>query len=85
MADLCVREIPSITFFGVRQEEMVNGRADLEDSFAMSKTVLGTRSNPHFVPTSCNKIAQKLTSEALKTSNVFRMSTVSTTHFSKMA
>ena len=63
MLDLCVREIPSITFFGVSQEEMVNVRADLEDCFAKSKTVPGTRSSHHFVPISCNKIAQKLTSE----------------------
>ena len=38
MLDLCVREIPSITFFGVSQVEMVNVRADLEDHFAKSKT-----------------------------------------------
>ena len=39
MLDLCVREIPSITFFGVGQEEMVNVRAGLKDHFAKSKTV----------------------------------------------
>ena len=33
MLDLCVREIPSITFFRVSQEEMVNILADLEDRF----------------------------------------------------
>ena len=33
MLDLCVREIPSITFFVVSQEEMVNVCADLEDCF----------------------------------------------------
>ena len=38
MLDLCVREIPSMTFFGVSQEEMVNVHADLEDCFAKSKT-----------------------------------------------
>ena len=38
--DLCVREIPSTTFFGVSQEEMVNARADLEDRFTESKTCL---------------------------------------------
>ena len=38
MLDLCVREIQSITFFGVNQEEMVNIHADLEDRFAKSKT-----------------------------------------------
>ena len=63
MLDLCVREIPSITFFGVSQEEMVNVCADLEDHFAKSKTVPETRSSHHFVPISCNKIAHKLTSE----------------------
>ena len=63
MLDLCVREIPSITFFGVSQEEMVNVHADLEDHFAKSKTVPETRSSHHFVPISCNKIAQKLASE----------------------
>ena len=63
MLDLCVREIPSITFFGVSQEEMVNVHADLEDHFAKSRTMPGTRSSHHFVPISCNKIAHKLTSE----------------------
>ena len=64
MLDLCVREIPSITFFGVSQEEMVNVHADLEDRYAKSKTTVpGTRSSHHFAPTSCNKIAHKLTSE----------------------
>ena len=29
MLDLCVREIPSITFFDVSQKEMVNVTADL--------------------------------------------------------
>ena len=62
MLDLCVREIPSITFFSVSQEDMVNVCADLEDCFAKSKTVPGTSSH-HFVPKSCNKIAHKLTSE----------------------
>ena len=50
--DLCVREIPSITFFGVSQKEMVNVRADLEDGFAKSKTMPGIRSSNHFVPIS---------------------------------
>ena len=63
MLDLCVREIPSITFFSESQEEMVNVRADLEDRFAKSKTVPGTRSTHYFVPISCNKIAHKLTNE----------------------
>ena len=40
MLDLCVREIPSITFFIVNQEEMVNVHADLEDCIAKSKTCL---------------------------------------------
>ena len=61
--DLSVREVPSITFLSVSQEEMVNIRADLEDRFAKSKTMPGTRSSHHFVPISCNKIANKLTSE----------------------
>ena len=39
MLDLCVRRIPSIIFFGVSQEEMVNVHADLEDRFAKPKTV----------------------------------------------
>ena len=50
MLDLCVREISSITSFSVSQEEMVNVRADLEDRFAKSKTVSGTRSSHHFAP-----------------------------------
>ena len=63
MLDLCVREIPSPTFFGVSQDLMVNVHADLEDRFAKSKTLPRTRSSHHFVPISCNKIAHKLTSE----------------------
>ena len=42
---------------------MVYVHADLEDCFAKSKTVLGTRSSHHFGPISCNKIAHKLKSE----------------------
>ena len=42
---------------------MVNVHADLEDHFKQSKAVPGTRSSHHFVPTSCKKIAHKLTSE----------------------
>ena len=72
MLDLCVREIPSITFFSVSQEEMVNVHADLEDHFAKSKTVLGTRSSPHFTPICCNKIAHLLTSEDRSFFNLFR-------------
>ena len=52
--------------FSVSQEEMVNVHADLEDHFAMSKTVPGTRSSHHLVPISCNKIAHKLTNEDSK-------------------
>ena len=63
MFDLCVREIPSITFFGVRQEEMVNVLADLEERFAKLKTVPRTKSSHDFVPISWNKIGCKLTSE----------------------
>ena len=57
MLDLCGKEIPSITFFGVSQEEMVNVRADQEDRFAKSKTVPGTSSSHHFLPIYCSKIA----------------------------
>ena len=63
MLGLCIREIPSIIFFGVIQEEMVNVRGDLEDHFAKSKTMPGTRSSEHFVPISSNKIPHKLASE----------------------
>ena len=66
MLDLCVREIPSIIFFGVSQEEIVNVCADLEDHFAKSKTMPGTRSSHHFVSLFCNKITHKLTSEDSK-------------------
>ena len=66
MLDLCVREIPSITFFGVSQEEMTSVRTDLEDHFANPKTAPERRSSHHFVPISCNKIAHKLTSEDTK-------------------
>ena len=37
--------------------------ANLEDRFAKSKTVPGTRSSYHFGPIPCNKIAHKLTSQ----------------------
>ena len=40
MLDVCVREIRSITFFGVSQEEMVNVHANLKDCFTKSKTCL---------------------------------------------
>ena len=60
---LRVKEIPSITFFNVTQEEMVNVHADQDDRFAKSKTVPGTRSSHYVVPISCNNIAQTLTSE----------------------
>ena len=63
MLDLCIREISSITFFGVSQEEMVNFCADLEDHFLKSKSMPGKMSSHHFVPISCNKIAHKLKSE----------------------
>ena len=63
MLDLCVREIFPITFSGISHEEMVNVCADLEDDFAKSKAVPGTRSSHHFVTIFCNKITQKLTSE----------------------
>ena len=66
MLDLCAREIPSITFFGVSQEEMVNVCADLEDRFAKSKTVPRKRSSHHFVSISYNKTAHKLKSEDSK-------------------
>ena len=42
---------------------MINVYADLEDCFAKSKTMSGTRSSHYFIPISCNKIAYKLTSE----------------------
>ena len=60
MLDLCVRQIPFITFFGASQEEIINVHADLEDHFAKSKTM--PRCSHHFVSISCNKIAHKLTS-----------------------
>ena len=58
MIDLCVGEIPSITYFGVSQEEMFNVFADLEDRFARSfaKTVPGTKSRHHFVPILATKL-----------------------------
>ena len=66
MLGVCVGEIPSITFFSVSPEEMVNVCADLEDGFAKSKTLPGTRSSHNSVPISCNKIAHKLTSEDIE-------------------
>ena len=42
---------------------MVNVCADLEDCFAKSKTMPGTRSRHHFVPIFCRNSAHKLTSE----------------------
>ena len=79
---------------------MVNVCADLEDRFAKSKTVPGTRSKHHFVTIPCNKIACKLTSvdreflqfdfdksltKGIDIKNVFRMLTVCTIHFSGLA
>ena len=63
MLDLCVTEISSITFFGVSKKEKVNVHADLEDCFAKSKTMPGTRNSHHFVQIFCNKIAHKLTND----------------------
>ena len=63
MLDLCVTEIPSITFFGVSQKEKENVHADLEDHCTKSKTMPGTRNSHHFVPIFCNKMAHKITSE----------------------
>ena len=53
---------PFITLFGVSQEEMVIVCANLEDHFAKLKTVPGTESSQHFVPISCNKTVDKITS-----------------------
>ena len=50
MLDLGVREIPSITFFGVSQKDVLNVCADLEDHFAKSKTMPGTKNSNYFVP-----------------------------------
>ena len=60
MHDLCVRKIPSIPFFRVSQEEMVNVSTDLKDYFAKTNTMLGTRSSHHFVSISCNKLLTNL-------------------------
>ena len=62
MLDLCVREIPSITFFGVGQEEMVNVRAGLKDHFAKSKTVPWRRSS-HFCTNILQQNCSQITSE----------------------
>ena len=50
MLDLGVREIPPITFFGVSQKDVLNVCADLEDHFAKSKTMPGTKNSNYFVP-----------------------------------
>ena len=42
---------------------MANVQADQEDRFAKSNTVPGTRSSHHIIPTSCNRIAHKPTSD----------------------
>ena len=63
MLDLCAKEVPSVTFLGVGQEEMVNVRADLEDRVTRLKTVPGKRSSHHFVSIYCNKIAYKFKNE----------------------
>ena len=73
MLDLCVRENPSFTFFGVIQEEMVNVRAGLKDCFAKSKILPGTRRSHHFVPIYCKKIAHKLTSEDMRIFQIAKM------------
>ena len=69
MLDLCVREIPSITFFGVTHEEMVNIHADLEDYFAKPKTMPGTRSS-HFVPILATKL---LTNSQVRIESLFNL------------
>ena len=63
MLDLCGKEIPSVTFLGVGQEEMVNVRDELEDRVTKLKTVPGTISSHHFVSIYCNKIPHKLKNE----------------------
>ena len=63
MFDICVREILC--------HILINVCADLEDCFATSKTVSGTRSSHHFVLISCNKIAHKLTSEETSFSSIW--------------
>ena len=63
MLDLCANKIPSITFFGVIQEEMFNVCAELENHFAKSQTMPETKSSHHFVPISCRKITHKLTNK----------------------
>ena len=69
MLELCVREIPSITFFGVTQEEMVNFHADLEDHFAKPKIMPGTRSS-HFLPIFATKL---LTNSQVRIESLFNL------------
>ena len=75
---------------------MVNVCADLEDCFAKSNIVSGTRSSHHFVAISCNlQISSKflqfdfdkpLTEEIdIKKSIVFQVSAVSMIHFGGLA
>ena len=80
MIDLCVGEIPSITYFGVSQEEMFNVFADLEDRFARSfaKTVPGTKSRHHFVPILATKL---LTNSQVMIEKFFNL--ISTNHSPK--
>ena len=91
MLHLCVKELPSITFFGVSPKEMVSVSADLEDHFAKSKTIPETKSSHHFVPISCNKIARKLKSEDREflqldfNKSFVSKSAVFTIHFGKFA
>ena len=75
---------------------MANVQADLEDLFAKSNTVPGTRSSHHFILISCNRIAHKPTSddreflqfdfnkpltEKISIRNIRCMSVVSMIHF----
>ena len=75
MLDLPVREIPSITFFSLSQEEMVNVPANLEDHFAKSKAMPGIRNSYYFGLISCKTY---LTNSQVKIESFFDLN--STNH-----
>ena len=62
MLEVC-REMSTITFLDISQDDMVVTRKFLESRFERGDTVPGTMSSHHFVPLSTSRIGHKLCSE----------------------
>ena len=81
MYDFCVEQIDSICFSLIPKETMIAVRESLAKRFADGKTVPGTRSYHHYIPTSTSTIACKRTSEDTEFQNVNLLTgRVQTTH-----